>query len=286
MARGAAQAQRKQRAKAEPKRKQRSAPTWEEQLFFSRLRRHAKVIYVALAVVFAAGFVVLGVGSGSTGLGDILNGQFFGGGGSGTSSQIKDDQKKIERNPKNIEAYLDLSGLYQQQQESDKALAVLKRAQKVAPNNLDVLNRLAGLYRGKAESATTEAQNLQLHIQNSQVVPPFVDTSSNIGQALSQDPYTQSLQSRLNRAQTKAVNAFRTTEKAYKDVARAAHGTSAEAGAQLQLGSVAASPLLGDYSTALTAFKRYLTLAPNGTNAAAVRQAVKQLQAAVPGAHG
>jgi tetratricopeptide (TPR) repeat protein len=285
MARGAAQAQRKQRAKAAPKRKQRSAPSWEEQLFFSRLRRHAKVIYVALAVVFAAGFVVLGVGSGSTGLGDILNGQFFGG-GSGTSSQIKDDQKKIARNPKNIEAYLDLSGLYQQQQETEKSLAVLQRAQKVAPNNLDVLNRLAGIHRGKAEQASTEAQNLQLATQDNQVVPPFVDPSSNIGQAFAQDPYSQSLQTRLNEAQSKAVNAFRTTETAYKNVARAARGTSAEAGAQLQLGSVAASPLLADYSTAVAAFKRYLKLAPNGTNAAAVRQAITQLQASVPTAHG
>ena len=286
MARGAAQAQRKQRAKPEPKRKQRAAPSWEEQLFFSRLRRHAKVIYVALAVVFALGFVVLGVGSGSTGLGDILNGQFFGHGGSGTSSQIKDDQKKIARDPKNIEAYLDLSGLYQQQQQTDNALAVLRRARKVEPKNLDVLNRLAGIYRGKAEQAATNAQNLQLTIQNSQVLPPFVDQSSNIGQALSQDPYTQSLQTRLQKAQTSAVNAFRSAETSYKSVAQAARGTSAEAGAQLQLGSLAASPLLADYSTAVAAFKRYLKLAPNGTNAAAVRQALKQLQAYVPKAHG
>jgi tetratricopeptide (TPR) repeat protein len=282
MARGAAQAQRKQRAKAEPKRKQRSAATYEQAMFFPRLRRQAKWVFVFLALVFAVGFVAFGVGSGSNGLSDILNGQFFGGGGSGTSGQIKDAQNKIDRNPKDIDAYLDLSGLYQQQQENDKALAVLRRARKVAPKNLDVLNRLAGIYRGKAEEAVTEAQNLQLTIQDSQVLPPYVDQSSNIAQAFAQDPYTQSLQTRLNEAQTKAANAFRSAETAYKDVAKAARGTSAEAGAQLQLGSLAASPLLADYSTAIAAFERYLKLAPNGTNAAAVRQALKQLQAAVP----
>jgi hypothetical protein len=99
MARGAAQAQRKRRPPEEPKRKKKAAPTWEEQLFFSRLRRHAKVMYVLLAVVFAAGFVVLGVGSGSTGIGDILQGKLFGGGGSSTSSQIQDKQKAIARSP-------------------------------------------------------------------------------------------------------------------------------------------------------------------------------------------
>jgi tetratricopeptide (TPR) repeat protein len=286
MARGAAQAQKRAKEKPQPKRKQRAAPTWEEQLFFSRLRRHAKVIYVALALVFAAGFVFLGVGSGSTGLGDILNGNFFGGGGNGTSSQIKDDQKKIARNPKDIEAYLDLAGVYQQQQKNDQALATLRRAEKVAPKNLDVLNRLAGIYRGNAEQALTEAQNLQLAIQDSQALPPLVDPNSNLAQAFSQDPYTQSLQTRLNDAQTKAATAFRTAEASFKRVAQAARGTSAEAGAQLQLGSVAASPLLADYPTAIAAFKRYLKLAPNGTNAAAVRQAIAQLQAALPKRQG
>src|SRR6266550_9199736 len=108
MARGAAQAQRKRRPPEEPKRKKKAAPSWEEQLFFSRLRRHAKVMYVLLALVFAVGFVAFGVGSGSTGISDILRGNFFGG-SSGTSSRIKDDQKKIKANPKNIDAYRDLS---------------------------------------------------------------------------------------------------------------------------------------------------------------------------------
>src|SRR5919201_1503388 len=107
MARGAAQAQRKQRAKTAPKRKQ-AAPTYEQTMFFPRLRRQAKWVFVFLALVFGVGFVAFGVGSGSTGLGDILNGQFFGGGGSSTSSQIKDDQKKIERNPNDIDAQLAL----------------------------------------------------------------------------------------------------------------------------------------------------------------------------------
>ena len=284
MARGAAQTRRKP-AKPEPKRK-RSAPTYEQAMFFPRLRRQAKWVFVFLALVFAVGFVAFGVGSGSNGLSDVLNGNFFGGGGSGTSSQIKDNQKKIERNPKDIEAYLSLSGLYQQQQDEDKAIAVLRKAKKVAPKNVDVLNRLAGIYSGRAQQELTNAQNIQLQVQDSQALPPFVDPTSNIGQAFSQDPYTQSLNTRLNEATTKATNAFRTAEDAYKRVATAARGTSAEAGAQLQLGSFAASPVLADYSTALAAFKRYLKLNPNGTNAAAVRQAIQQLQAALPKSQG
>ena len=45
-------------------------------MFFPRLRRQAKWVFVFLAFVFAAGFVFFGVGSGSTGLGDLLRGNF------------------------------------------------------------------------------------------------------------------------------------------------------------------------------------------------------------------
>ena len=49
---------------------------WQDELFFSRLRVHAKWVFVLLAVVFGLGFVLLGVGSGSTGIADALQ-SFF-----------------------------------------------------------------------------------------------------------------------------------------------------------------------------------------------------------------
>src|SRR3982751_5806879 len=76
-------------------------------------RRRAKVWYVVLASVFAGGFVFLGVGSGSTGIGDLLQGHLFGSGGTSTSSQIDDKQQAIERSPKNVQLYIDLASLYQ-----------------------------------------------------------------------------------------------------------------------------------------------------------------------------
>src|SRR5947207_3405552 len=148
MARGAAQAQRKRQAQAQPKKKQRAAPSWEEQLFFSRLRRHAKVIYVLLALAFAIGFVAFGVGSGSTGIGDSLRGLFGGNNGSSTSSRIKDQQQKINAHPNDVQAYLTLATFYQQDNKPSQAVSTLERAAKVKPKNLDVLNGLARIYRG------------------------------------------------------------------------------------------------------------------------------------------
>ena len=63
--------------KAPKAKKPKQQDSWEDQLFFARLRRHAKWVFVFLALVFALSFVLFGVGSGSTGMGDSLS-NFFG----------------------------------------------------------------------------------------------------------------------------------------------------------------------------------------------------------------
>ena len=159
MARGAAQAGRKRAQQDVKPKKAKPAPSWEDQLFFSRLRRHAKVVYVLLAVIFAGGFVFLGVGSGSGGIGDLLQGNFFGNGGSSTSSQISDKQKAIRQHPRAVNLYLDLAGLYQTDNKESQALAALQNAQKIAPRNVDLMNRIAGIYSAQA------AREMQLGVK-------------------------------------------------------------------------------------------------------------------------
>jgi tetratricopeptide (TPR) repeat protein len=284
MARGAAQAQRnKQRAKQEQPKRKHSAPSYEQTMFFPRLRRQAKWVFVFLALVFAIGFVAFGVGSGSTGISDILRGNFFGGGTS-TSSQIKDKQKAIEQNPKDINAYLDLAGIYQQDQQEDKALATLRQAQKVAPKNFDVLNRIAGIYSGRAELARTDAQNAQIDYFNSTVSPPGLDPTTTLGGAIANDTYSSSLQQKFNEAYQKMVKEFSTAESAYKQLVAASKGTSQEANAQLQLAS--AAQIAGDNPTAIDAYRRFLEIAPDSPNAQAVRQTLEQLRASQPQAQG
>jgi tetratricopeptide (TPR) repeat protein len=277
MARGAAQAQRKRRPPEEPKRKKKAAPTWEEQLFFSRLRRHAKVMYVLLAVVFAAGFVVLGVGSGSTGIGDILQGKLFGGGGSSTGSQIEDKQKAIARSPKDVNLYLDLAGLYQADQKESQALTTLRKAEKVAPKNVDILNRIALIYSSRAGRARSAAEDAQILYLSNTTAPPGLDTNSQLGQALASDPYSNALRSKASEAYSKMVTAYSAAEKAYRRVVATTKGTSEEASAQLQLASAAQTA--GDVPTAVAAYQRFLKIAPSDPNAAAVRQTLAQLKA-------
>jgi Tfp pilus assembly protein PilF len=279
MARGAAQA-RRQRPKEPPKKRKRAAPAYEQTMFFPRLRRQAKWVFVFLALVFAVGFVAFGVGSGSSGISDILRGNFFGGGGTSTSSLVKQKQKAIARNPKDISAYLDLAGLYQQDQDETKALATLSKAEQVAPKNFDVLNRIAGIYSGQAELERQAAQNAQIVYFGSTVSPPGLDPSSTLGQAISSDPYSDVLKTRANEAYSKMVSAFTKTETAYKKLVTAAAGTSQEANAQLQLAG--AAQISGDTTAAVNAYTRFLKIAPDSPNALAVRQTLEQLKASLP----
>ena len=69
-----------------------------------KLRAHAKWVFVLLAVIFAGSFVFLGVGSGSSGLGDLLQGNWgdLFGSSSGNSAQVEKDQKRIEQEPEGL----------------------------------------------------------------------------------------------------------------------------------------------------------------------------------------
>jgi tetratricopeptide (TPR) repeat protein len=288
MARGAAQAQRKRaQAAQQPKRKQKAAPNWEEQLFFSRLRRHTKWVYILLAVVFGLGFVVLGVGSGSSGVADVLSNLFHGSTGTSLSSQIKSDQKKIAAHPTNTAPYLDLATLYQQKQDTAAAIATLQSAHKANPKNLDVLSRLASIYQSQAETARNNAADAQAALAAANATPPGVDVNSNFGQAFTADPLSTTLKANATEAFTKVGTAFTKAENGYKQLAAAARGTSEEADAQLQLASIAQNTLQitgqpAHASLAIAAYKRYLQLEPKGVQATQARQTIAQLQAFLP----
>ncbi|HUI36468.1 MAG TPA: hypothetical protein VLZ04_03165 [Gaiellaceae bacterium] len=284
MARGAAQAGRKRAQQDVKPKKAKPAPSWEDQLFFSRLRRHAKVVYVLLAVIFAGGFVFLGVGSGSGGIGDLLQGNFFGNGGSSTSSQISDKQKAIQQHPRDVNLYLDLAGLYQTDNKESQALAALQNAQKIAPRNVDLMNRIAGIYSAQAAREADRYNTLLTAYGQNAASPPGVDTSTELGQAITSDPYTQGLQRQLNEAYTKVTGSYTKAESVYRQAATAAKGTSGEPTALLQWASAATSA--NDVNGAITAYERFLKVAPDDTNAPTVRQTLAQLKASVRSAQG
>jgi cytochrome c-type biogenesis protein CcmH/NrfG len=281
MARGATQARRK--PAPEPAKRKKSANSWEDQLFFARMRRHAKLVFLLLAIVFAVSFVFLGVGSGSNGITDALQSFFGRSTGSSLGSQIHSKQQAIKRHPNDVSLYLDLAGTYQADQQEANALATLQKARTIAPHNVDVLNRIAALYGSQAGRAGDQYTATLASLSLNDIQSPGLNTSSQIGQALTSDPYTQALQTRLNDAYTKVTGAYGKVAATYKQAAQYAKGTADEPNELLQWAS--ASQNANDVGSAITAYKRFLQVAPDNPNAAAVKQTLAQLTASVPQSH-
>src|SRR5919201_4127234 len=121
----------------------------EQTLFFQRIRRQAKWVFVFLAFVFAGSFVVYGVGSGSTGIGDLLRGNFggiFGGGNSSGTPSISKAQKEVAKNPKSAKAYRDLARAYEEKNQDLGAIGALESYLRLRPKDAGALRELAAEY--------------------------------------------------------------------------------------------------------------------------------------------
>jgi hypothetical protein len=257
MARSAQKQKRRPRSQPQvpPKKpKRRERPAYEQQMFFPRLIRQAKWVFVFLALVFAVGFVAFGVGGNipGTGFGDILQGA--GGGSAGPSAGEARD--KIEENPNAYEDYLELRA-----------------------RDADVKRTVAGMYLSRANNARDEYANVYAQYQSQTGAGLFSPPQdSPFGRALGGkiDQEFQAIYSeRLNEMNQRMQNAFGRAATLYSQIV-ATHPDD-EALLQLQLGDSAYQarriPL------ALNAYKAFLKLSPDDQNAAYARQQIAALEA-------
>ena len=254
--------------------KKSTAPSIEDTMFFPRLRRHAKWMFVFLAVALGGGFVLFGVGAGGTGVGDILRG---GGGASGVPS-ISSAQKKTEENPKDVQAWRDLSTALQTDGQTYKAIAAQKRVVVLVPKDSDALRELSGLYLAQAVAKQQEAQSVQLRASYQGAGQGFPGSLiSAQGQSLLDDRISAVLnatsstevQSLLAAAQASAGEAVT----AYKRIVALQPG---DPNVQLELAQAAQQA--GDTTTAIAAYTAFLKLAPDDPSAPIVKQQLKQLK--------
>src|SRR2546421_455495 len=101
MARAAVKAKQQSKKAAQPapkrssgRRKHAAGGNPTQQLFFVRMRRSAKPVYVILAVLFAVTFAFLGVGSGTNGLDQLFSGLNIFHHGKNSVSQALSELKK------------------------------------------------------------------------------------------------------------------------------------------------------------------------------------------------
>ena len=122
-------------------------------MFFPKLRRNAKWMFLFLALVFGLGFVGFGVGAGGVGIGDV----FRGASGSGVPS-IDDAEERVSENPRDAAAFRDLATAHQAEGNTDDAIEALESFVALKPKNAGALVDLASLYLIKVEDAQRRAQ--------------------------------------------------------------------------------------------------------------------------------
>lgn len=256
-----------------------SARIAEQTMFFPRLRRQARWAFALMVVAFLLGFVFLGVGSGS-GIGDLLQGNFGNILGTGSSGPSIDKAKdRVAKNPKDAAAYRDLADAYRTKQRTPEAIRALQKYTALRPKDKRAVEDLAALQLSRAEALRNQAAAAYAEQQQTSIGDAFGPSpSSKLGQALGTDPITQAVTSN---ASTAFSDAYSKMQAAYTDAVRTYKRLAVlepdEPTIQEELAFAAETG--GDTKTAVAAYQRYLKLNPEATDAAAIKQRIKQLQA-------
>jgi tetratricopeptide (TPR) repeat protein len=258
--------------------------TYEDTMFFPRLRRQAKWMFVFLAVIFGLGYVIFNVGGSipGTGLGDVLQGLAQ---TSDSGPSVGDSQDKINEEPNNPQAYLDLATALQREGRNAEAIAPLERYVQMRPSDREALQQLGSLHMGQAQTYSDQgaiAQAQLTEITGGDVLSP--GSSSQFGQEFA-NPQISSIESqKLNQQLNQA---FLGAQESYKEATRVFQKLVDVTPDQLepeepliflQLGQAATSA--SDYKTAIKAYERYLEVAPGSASAGAIRQQLPQLRKA------
>jgi tetratricopeptide (TPR) repeat protein len=241
------------------------------------MRKQTRWVFAFLAIVFAASFVFLGVGSGSSALTDILNGNIhLFGGSSGPSVQSL--EKKVAKDPTNTKLRLQLAELLVAKNQTDEAVTAYERYLKLKPGDTTGLLGLANVYSTKITALQNEIQTPP--------TPPFsslnsiipVSQSTVLGTALAslqptelslaslQQGETDLLQKQLAGVILKHIGIYRTV----------AAKTPADSSAFLQIANVANQD--GDFTVALAVYREFLKKYPGDPLAPDVKKQITALQ--------
>jgi tetratricopeptide (TPR) repeat protein len=244
-------------------------------MFFPKLRRQAKWMFVFLALVFGVGFVVFGVGSGigGAGLGDLLQNQ-----GSPTGGpSVGDARDKIDKG--NLVAYKELAEAYRAENKQDDAIAAGEQYVKVRPKDVEFKRALASDYEGKATKLREQAQvvqdNLTSNTGGAIFAPP---PNTPLGQALPMGRIDRELTTAANTKLTELYggiqSAYARATQLYQNVAAASPDD-----VLLQLLLAQSAYQAQNNPVAIKAYNRVIKLAPDSAEAQQARQQIQLLKA-------
>ena len=245
----------------------------EDTMFFPKLRRQAKWMFVFLALVFGLGFVVFGVGSSGGGIGDLLKNL----GTSTSGPSVGSAQKKIAKG--DLTAYKELADAYRNANQQDLAIAAGEQYVQAKPKDYDFMRNLASDYEGKAAKLRNDAQVVQDELSSHTGGSTFsLPSSTSLGRMLGQ---TGSIDQQLTAmANQKLTEQYTGIQQAYTRAAqlyqRVAVATPDDVLLQLLLAGSAYQAR--QIPTATAAYKRVIKLAPDSPEAAQARQQLSYMR--------
>jgi tetratricopeptide (TPR) repeat protein len=246
-----------------------------QDLFFVRMRRHQKWLYSLLAVIFALGFVGLGVGSGNGGGLSSLYNSILGGSGASSVSKAQD---LVKTDP--AKGYRLLATAYEQQSNPGLAMAALTKYVALKKTDADSWGELGQLERSSGDKAATQYQQAQLAAQAADPSAPFLPGGT-LGTAVGQNPAyagaSQQAASRTSLLYQKAVGAYGKAVTAFQ----AASKLRPKNPIFLQ-GLASAAENSGNSKVAVGALRRYLKLYPNAPQKKQIEAQIKALSKSTP----
>jgi tetratricopeptide (TPR) repeat protein len=248
-------------------------------MFFPKLRRHAKWVFLFLAVAFALGFVGFGVGAGGVGVGELFRGS------SGTSGvpSVSDAQERVNENPKDAKAYRDLANAYQAEGETALAIEALEGFIDLRPKNDDALRQLASLYQAQVRSAQEDYQIAELRTTFLAPTSSVLQGITLDGKPLALDPISTAVGSTLSEESNAALSAYQqASTQLVATYRRLAVATPDDPTIQQLLAKAALD--IGDVGTAVAAYEAYLRFPGiSDVDKREIQRIIKQLQAQTAG---
>jgi tetratricopeptide (TPR) repeat protein len=272
-----ARTQAQRRRRRAPSHAQKSARSAEDLMFFPKLRRRAKWVFLLLAIAFAIGFVAFGVGTGvgGTSIGDVLRDLI---GRQSTAGSLEDVQKKAQENPKDADAQLAYANGLQARGRTQEAIAALEAYTSLQPKDTDALRQLANLWGSLANTARQDAQTAQEQAAEASATSGIATPSTPFLQSVEQNKIAQTLAeqatARATAAQQRVQQASSREQKVYEQLTLLIPD---DPSIFLSLGIAAQQA--NDLKSAVAAYEKFLKLAPSDPSAAQVKQQVQFLKA-------
>jgi tetratricopeptide (TPR) repeat protein len=281
MARAAVKAKQQAKAKAQPakarargRRRHAGGGNPNQQLFFVRLRRGQRWVYLLLAIVFAVTFAGVGIGSGGGGLSQLYTGLF----GSGSGNAVSKAQDEIRKDP--AKGYRDLATAYETNGQNLQAITALQSYLGIKKKDANAWSELANLEQAEGNNQFQAYSNAQQVAQQADPSAPFQPGGTLATAVGTNSAYSGAAQ----RASTAASQIYQQATTAF-----AAAVTDYQKASKLQPhnpapleGVASAAASAGNAPVAVKALKTYLRRFPNAPNRAQVKAELKQLSAGQP----